>query len=92
MEKPAFLSKISLPLFKVAIRESKDSKWYSSRPVTRSRISVLSETTRGLALRLWGAIGVNTKDFAVGAITGPPQLKEYPVDPVGVETISPSAQ
>ena len=30
--------------------------------------------------------------FVPGAIIGPPQLIEYPVDPVGVETISPSAQ
>ena len=30
--------------------------------------------------------------FVPGAIIGPPQLNEYPVDPVGVETISPSAQ
>ena len=27
-----------------------------------------------------------------GKTIGPPQLKEYPVDPVGVETIRPSAQ
>ena len=29
---------------------------------------------------------------ASGVITGPPQLKEYPVDPVGVDTIKPSLQ
>ena len=33
-----------------------------------------------------------TKLLASGVITGPPQLKEYPVDPVGVAIISPSAQ
>src|SRR5690606_14222792 len=55
-------------------------------------MTVWSEITKGRALRLWGAIGVSTSDLAVGTITGPPQLREYPVDPVGVATIRPSAQ
>jgi hypothetical protein len=41
---------------------------------------------------LWGLTGVITKFFASGEISGPPQLKEYPVEPVGVAIISPSAQ
>ena len=52
----------------------------------------LSEITNGLAFRLCGAIGVKTKFLLSGIIIGPPQLKEYPVDPVGVDIIRPSAQ
>jgi hypothetical protein len=43
-------------------------------------------------LRLWGATGVITKLPDSGKTTGPLQLNEYPVEPVGVATISPSAQ
>ena len=46
----------------------------------------------GLTFKLCGAIGVMTKLFEEGAIIGPPQLREYAVDPVGVATINPSAQ
>ena len=43
---------------------------------------------------LYGLIlkNVNTKLLLFGVITGPPQLKEYPVEPVGVAMIKPSAQ
>ena len=83
---------ISLPLGMVAMRESNETKWFSSRPETFNLIIVSSEITKGRAFRLCGAIGVNTKDLVVGAITGPPQLSEYPVEPVGVAIIKPSAQ
>ena len=43
-------------------------------------------------MRLCGDIGVNTNELLDGEITGPPQLNEYPVDPVGVDTIKPSDQ
>ena len=92
MVKPAFLIRISLPFEISAILESKETKWVFSLPETFNLICVVSEITSGRALRLCGAMGVSTKDFAEGAITGPPQLKEYPVDPVGVETINPSDQ
>ena len=74
------------------ILESSETKYWSSLPVTRSTISVSSEITRGLALRLWGAIGVITKLFTSGVKIGPPQLYEYPVVPVGVAIINPTAQ
>ena len=51
-----------------------------------------SEITNGLAFKLCGAIGVKTRFLLSGSTIGPPQLSEYPVDPVGVDTISPSAQ
>ncbi|MNY79637.1 hypothetical protein D3C86_2203490 [compost metagenome] len=55
-------------------------------------ISVSSGITNGLAVKLCGAIGVITKLATFGVNIGPPQLKEYPVEPVGVEIIKPSAQ
>jgi hypothetical protein len=62
----------------------------ASRPETFNLISV-SSGYNGLAFRLWGAIGVITKLLRLVSM-GPPQLREYPVDPVGVDTIKPSAQ
>ena len=69
-----------------------DNKWKSSLPETLISILVLSEITIGLAFRLWGEIGVRIKELLFGETIGPPQLNEYPVDPVGVETIKPSDQ
>ena len=76
----------------VAMRESKDTKYDFSRPETCKVILLESGSTKGLALRLWGAMGVITRLLLLGSITGPPQLNEYPVDPVGVERIRPSLQ
>ena len=41
---------------------------------------------------MWGLMGVIIKFFVSGVKIGPPQDKEYPVDPVGVDIISPSDQ
>ena len=90
--KADFLIKISVLLSMVVILESSERKNLSSRPLTINFILVSSGITRGRAFKLWGAIGVNTKLFAWGIRMGPPQLKEYPVEPVGVEIIKPSAQ
>ena len=57
-----------------------------------SSIFVVSGMTRGLTPRLCGATGVRTKFLELGEMIGPPQLKEYPVEPVGVEIIRPSLQ
>ena len=76
----------------VVMRESKDIKNSLSLPLTSNLILVLSEIIKGRAFRLCGAIGVITILFEFGKTTGPLQLKEYPVEPVGVETMSPSAQ
>ena len=82
----------SLELLKVVILESKDIKNSFSLPLTLILISVLSGIINGLAFKLCGAIGFIIRFSASGIIIGPPQLKEYPVEPVGVEIISPSAQ
>lgn len=54
------------------------------------RILVI-EYQRTDPFKLWGATGAITKFGACGTSIGTPTLNEYPVDPVGVETISPSA-
>ena len=92
MVKSAFLMITVVLLLKVAILESKDTRKFFSLPLTCNDISVESGITSGLAFKLCGAIGVKIKLSASGMITGPPQLSEYPVEPVGVETIRPSAQ
>ena len=74
------------------ILESSETKWDFSLPNTESSILVSSEIISGLAFKLWGAIGVMIKFFEFGEITGPLQLSEYPVEPVGVAIIRPSDQ
>lgn len=49
-------------------------------------------TMIGRTFRLCGATGVITKLPESGNTIGPLQLREYPVEPVGVDTITPSAQ
>ena len=56
-------------------------------------LSVMSEedgNTRGRNERLRGQIGVKTRALNDGWTIGPPADREYAVEPVGVETISPS--
>ena len=38
----------------------------------------------------WGHIGVSSRFLAVGSTMGPPAAIEYPVEPVGVDTMMPS--
>ena len=76
----------------VVYLESNDSNASCSRLSTFKMILVLSGITSGRAIKLCGAIGVTTRFFEEGEITGPPQLNEYPVDPVGVAMMSPSAK
>ena len=87
-----FSMMIDMPCFKLMIFVSIDSKWKSSLPETLISIFVLSEITIGLAFKLWGEIGVRISELLFGETIGPPQLNEYPVEPVGVDTIKPSDQ
>ncbi len=73
-------------------RESSVQKKLSNLPSISNVMTLESETTIGRTFRLCGAIGVITKFSEVGIIIGPPQLNEYPVEPVGVEIINPSAR
>ena len=58
------------------ILESKEIRNSFSLESTNKSILVSSEITIGLAFKLCGAIGVITKFFESGEITGPLQLKE----------------
>ena len=57
---------------------------------TSTVIRSSSETISGLADSMCGQIGVITVVFATGETTGPPALKLYPVEPVGVAMMTPS--
>ena len=58
-----------------------------NRRVTRA----CSGRTIGRLKRLCGFNGMNTIDRTSGCTIGPPRDMAYPVEPVGVETITPSA-
>ena len=68
-------------------QESKATRANWSLSSTFSFIILLSLIIIGLTFKLWGAIGVIIMLFVPGEIIGPPQLREYPVEPVGVEII-----
>ncbi len=55
-------------------------------------ISALSGTTIGRLESVNGQMGVTTTAFIDGKITGPPAERLYAVEPVGVETMRPSAR
>ena len=55
--------------------------------VNSSFISHVDDITICLLVSVWGAIGTNKKVSEFGLIIGPPQLREYAVEPVGVDTI-----
>src|SRR5436189_3482083 len=92
MRKLALRTLISVPDRTLALRESREILKSSLRPVTLKWISLLLEITIGRTVRLCGAMGVIIKLSESGMMIGPPQLNEYAVEPVGVETINPSAK
>lgn len=76
----------------IALRESIVHKKLSSLPSTSKLRMESSGMTTGRTFRLCGATGVITKLALFGNKIGPPHESEYPVEPVGLETINPSAQ
>ena len=58
--------------------------------LTLSVIFDVAGNTNGLNDKLRGQIGVNTSADSDGWTIGPPVESEYAVEPVGVDTISPS--
>jgi hypothetical protein len=58
--------------------------------LTRKVITDDAGNTSGLKDKLRGQIGVRTRALSEGWTIGPPADNEYAVDPVGVETMSPS--
>jgi hypothetical protein len=61
-------------------------------PSTLSFRILVSGIIMGLTFRLCGAIGEMIKFLESGVTIGPPTLREYAVDPVGVAIIRPSVQ
>ena len=79
-------------VFTLLERESSDTKNESLLLSTSSLITLLSETIIGRTFKLCGLTGVIMILLDCGSTMGPPQLNEYPVEPVGVEMIKPSDQ
>src|SRR6476620_548173 len=90
--KDSFLTASCTSLVMISLLESRAQIAWSDRLSISKEIMLSSGTIIGLTFRLWGATGVITKLAASGKTIGPLQLKEYPVDPVGVATMRPSAQ
>ena len=51
-----------------------------------------ADSTKDLENTEWAQMGLMTKFCAVGSTMGPPAEREYPVDPVGVATTTPSPE
>jgi hypothetical protein len=64
----------------------------SALPSISKETTLVSGTTIGRTFKLCGATGVITKLAAFGNQIVPLQLILSPVEPVGVETLNPSAQ
>lgn len=60
------------------------------RLLTWSRIFEVPGRTKGRNERLMGLTGVNNKADTDGWTIGPPDEREYAVEPVGVASIKPS--
>ena len=60
------------------------------RLLTRRVITTSSQTITGRVLRLCDATGDRQKVPERGTMMGPPTLREYPVEPVGVLMMRPS--
>src|SRR5512139_1018876 len=63
----------------------------SATDLSEISTTALSGSTIGLFVSVWGQIGVSTMQPVVGYSIGPPAERQYAVDPVGVDTIRPSA-
>ena len=52
----------------------------------------LGATTMLLACMAWAQMGVMRKFLAAGSMIGPPAEREYAVEPVGVQRMTPSPE
>ena len=86
--RPAEARLRSLTYVKAGIRESRRGS--SATSLTRRVIDDDDGKTRGRKERLRGQIGVSTRALREGWTIGPPADSEYAVEPVGVDTMSPS--
>lgn len=65
-------------------------EWEGAEGRTRRVIADEEGKTSGRKERLRGQMGVSTIALSDGCTIGPPAESEYAVEPVGVDTISPS--
>src|SRR5690606_17834815 len=79
-------------VLKVSFFESQLSMYFSVRLSISNSSSLSAEKMSGRTFKLCGETGVLTKFPVPGIIIGPPQLKDYAVEPVGVAMITPSGQ
>src|SRR5512145_3111398 len=70
---------------------SRVKKTSSPGAVRTTSIITSSGSTIGLLVNVWEQMGVRSILPSVGYTIGPPAEREYAVEPVGVEIISPSA-
>src|SRR5690606_2467829 len=90
--KDARLIRSLVVVFNVSFWESQLRIYLSVLLSISNSSSLSAEITIGRTFKLCGATGVMTKLPLPGMIIGPPQLREYAVEPVGVAMIIPSAQ
>jgi hypothetical protein len=76
----------------ISLRASSAQINSSVLPSISKEITEVSGTMIERTFKLCGATGVMTKLAESGNKMGPLQLILYPVEPVGVDTINPSAQ
>jgi hypothetical protein len=92
MPKSAFFTFTFIEVSITSVLESHVRRYLELLPSISKDRTLVSDKTIGRTLRLCGEIGVTTMFPDPGKTIGPPQLSEYAVEPVGVATISPSAQ
>ena len=63
-----------------------------SSPITSSCTWLEAFSTNDRSNTMWAAIGVSTRESTPGLTMGPRAENEYAVEPVGVATITPSAE
>ena len=63
-----------------------------SSPITSSCTWLAALSTNERSKTMWAAIGVSTSESTLGLTIGPLAENEYAVEPVGVATITPSAE
>ena len=77
------------------ITDNSDKNYKSTiiTPIGQERAIEVENNTSNLdiAPTIYHVLGLDIPSFVEGEIIGPPQDKEYAVEPVGVEMINPSA-
>ena len=91
-ENAAFLTSMDILLSITRDLESMEIRKLLLRLLTSNFRTESLDTIKGRTFKLCGLIGAIINESEVGMTNGPPTESEYPVDPVAVDTIIPSAQ